>query len=106
MDVLISAAFRLVIAVLELYIIIVFVEVVLSWLMAFDVVNARNRFVNMVRSVTYALTEPALRPIRNLLQRILPNLGGIDLSPIVLLLLIYFVIDLLQGFYVRFAIPS
>ena len=106
MDVLISAAFRLVIAVLELYIIIVFVEVVLSWLMAFDVVNPRNRLVSMVRSVTYALTEPVLRPIRNLLQRILPNLGGIDLSPIVLLLLIYFVIDLLQGFYVRIAIPS
>ena len=106
MDVVISAAFRLVIAVLELYIVIVFVEVVLSWLMAFDVVNPRNRLVNMVRSVTYALTEPVLRPIRNLLQRILPNLGGIDLSPIVLLLLIYFVIDLLQGFYVRIAIAS
>jgi YggT family protein len=78
-------------AVVNIYIFILFVQVVMSWLIAFNVVNTRNRFVFMVADVTYKLTEPALRPIR----RILPNFGGIDVSPIILILLLYFVRDLL-----------
>jgi YggT family protein len=78
-------------AVVNIYIFILFVQVVMSWLIAFNVVNTRNRFVFMVADVTYKLTEPALRPIR----RILPNFGGIDVSPIILILLLYFIRDLL-----------
>jgi YggT family protein len=67
-----------------LVVLIVIVNVVISWLVAFDVINLRNptmyRFVKMLDGVT----EPMLRPIR----RVLPHLGGIDLSPIILLLLL------------------
>ena len=58
----------------------------LSWLIAFNVVNMRNQFVAMVADFLYRITEPALRPIRNLM----PNLGGIDISPIILILIIIF----------------
>jgi YggT family protein len=85
-------------AVINIFIVILLVQVVMSWLIAFNVVNTRNRFVYMVADVAYKITEPALRPIR----RILPNFGGIDLSPIVLILLLYFIRDLLFE-YVLFA---
>jgi YggT family protein len=63
----------------------------MSWLVAFNVLNTRNRFVYQVGDMLYRLTEPALRPIR----RVLPNLGGIDLSPVVLILLLVFIRSLL-----------
>ena len=63
----------------------------LSWLVAFKVVNTQNRFVYMAGDFLHRVTEPALRPIR----RFLPNLGGIDLSPIVLILLLLFAESLL-----------
>ena len=69
-------------AVIQLYIIVVFVTVIMSWLIGFNVVNRRNQFVDMVWRTCLALTEPLLRPIRG----ILPNLGGLDISPIVLLI--------------------
>lgn len=78
--------------VIQIYIFILIVQVVMSWLIAFNVVNTRNRFVYMVADVAYKLTEPALRPIR----RILPNFGGIDLSPVVLILLLGFIQRLLN----------
>jgi len=64
-----------------LYIFVVFATVILSWLIGFNVVNRRNQFVEMVWRFCTAATEPLLRPIR----RMLPNLGGIDISPIILL---------------------
>lgn len=70
---------------------IVILSAVFSWLYAFNVVNPSNQFVGMVGNALYRLTEPALRPIRN----VLPDLGGIDISPIVLLLLIFFLRQLL-----------
>ena len=69
---------------LNLYIYLLVAAAVLSWLMAFNVVNTRNQFVAMTAEFLYRITEPVLRPIRNLL----PNLGGIDVSPVVLILLI------------------
>jgi YggT family protein len=60
---------------------------ILSWLIAFNVVNTRNPVVRMIAELLYRLTEPALRPIRNLL----PNMGGIDISPIILFLIILFI---------------
>jgi YggT family protein len=82
---------KLINAVVNIYIFVLIVQVVMSWLIAFNVVNTRNRFVYMVADVTYKLTNPLLRPIR----RILPNFGGIDVSPVVLILLLYFIRDLL-----------
>ena len=61
---------------------IMIASAIMSWLVAFGVVNMRNQFIRMVVDMLYRLTEPVLRPIR----RILPNLGGVDISPVVLLL--------------------
>ena len=72
---------------LEIFIFIVFAAVIMSWLVAFDVVNRRNPTVAMISDVLYHLTEPALRPIR----RRLPRLGPLDLSPMVLLIIIVFI---------------
>jgi YggT family protein len=83
---------------LRLYMWAVIISVVLSWLVHFGVVNTRNQYVAMIGHFLWRLTEPALRPIR----RILPNLGGIDISPIVLFLVIIFVQDVLVR--IRYAI--
>jgi YggT family protein len=72
---------------LQLYIWLLIAQAVLSWLIAFNVVNTRNQFVSMVWDFLYRITEPALGPIR----RLLPNLGGIDISPVILILLIIFI---------------
>lgn len=76
---------------IELYIWVLIASAVLSWLVAFNVLNTRNRFVYVVGDVLHRLTEPALRPIR----RILPNFGGVDLSPVALILLLVFIRQLL-----------
>ena len=81
------AFFWLIDTVIEIYITVVIVQVVLSWLVAFNVVNTSNRFVYVVGNFLHRATEPALKPIR----RILPNMGGLDISPIVLILGLYFV---------------
>ncbi len=83
---------------LNLYVWILIVSAVLSWLIAFNVVNTRNQFVSTVWDFLHRITEPALRPIRNLL----PNLGGIDISPIILLLLIFFI----QSVITRYIYPN
>jgi YggT family protein len=69
------------------YFYLVFAAVVMSWLIAFNVVNTRNQFVGMVADFLYRISEPALRPIR----RRMPNLGGIDISPIILFFIILFI---------------
>ena len=81
------ALFYLVLQVLKLYTYVVIANVVISWLVAFNVLNTSNRFVYLVLDFTYKLTEPLLWRIR----RCLPNLGAFDISPIILLLLIWFV---------------
>ena len=60
---------------------VVIAGAIMSWLVAFGVVNMRNQFIRMIVDMLYRLTEPMLRPIR----RVLPNLGGVDISPVVLL---------------------
>ena len=82
--------------IIEVYIWILIASAILSWLVAFGVVNTYNRFVAMVGDALYRLTEPALRPIRSFL----PNLGGIDLSPLVLILLLVFARNLLFEYLV------
>ena len=73
--------------IITLYIWILIAAAVLSWLIAFNVVNTRNPIVHSVADFLYRITEPALRPIRSRL----PNLGGIDISPVVLILIIIFI---------------
>ena len=72
---------------LELYIWILIAAAIFSWLVAFNVVNVRNSVVGMIGDFLYRITDPALRPIRNLM----PNLGGIDISPVILILIIIFI---------------
>ncbi|MGI6244812.1 MAG: YggT family protein [Pseudochelatococcus sp.] len=83
--------------VLNLYTYVIIASAILSWLIAFDVVNTRNGFVRSALHFLHQLTEPLLRPIRGLL----PNLGGIDISPVILLLLVFF----LQSFIERYLRP-
>src|SRR5487761_172297 len=71
---------------IEIYIWLLIAQAVLSWLLAFGVVNRYNRGVSVIGDFLYRATEPALRPIRN----ILPSFGGIDISPVVLILLLLF----------------
>ena len=84
--------------VLDLYIWLLIAAAVLSWLVAFNVVNARNQFVAVVGDFLFRITEPVLRPIRNML----PSLGGIDVSPVVLILIIILIKDII----VRYIYPA
>ncbi|MEL0114151.1 MAG: YggT family protein, partial [Rickettsiales bacterium] len=79
-------------AAIGIYIWIILIQVILSWLIAFKVINMSNQFVYMISNTFYRLTEPALQPIR----RFMPNLGGVDISPVILILLLYFVQNLLH----------
>ncbi len=78
---------EVVVAILDIYWWLVVIGAVVSWLIAFGVINTYNRNVARVVDVLYRLTEPALRPIR----RFLPNFGGIDISPVILLLVIWLI---------------
>ncbi len=82
---------------IQIYIWLLIAYVVLSWLVSFNVINTGNRTVYQIGDFLNRITEPALRPIRN----VLPNLGGIDISPIVLILLLYFIRDLVNE-YLRY----
>ena len=86
MNVILVPLLQLLDVVLELYQIVLIVWVVFSWLAAFNVVNTSNGFVRTAMNVLWRLTEPALRPIR----RFVPMISGLDFSPLILLLLIYF----------------
>lgn len=77
--------------VIDIYTWIVIASAIVSWLVAFGVTNLRNQFVRMVVDFLVRVTEPALRPIR----RIMPNLGGVDISPVILLLGLFFLRSLL-----------
>ena len=81
------AIFYFVLQILKLYSYVVIANVIISWLVAFNILNTQNRFVYLVLEFTYRLTDPILNKIR----RFLPNLGALDISPIILLLLIWFI---------------
>ena len=81
------AIFYLALQILKLYSYVVIANVVISWLIAFNILNTSNRFVYSILELTYRLTDPFLNKIR----RFLPNLGAFDISPIILLLLIWFI---------------
>jgi YggT family protein len=75
--------------IISLYIWVVIISAVLSWLVVFDIVNRRNRVVYLIGDSFHRMTEPALRPIR----RVMPDLGGLDISPVVLILGLIFLRD-------------
>ena len=81
------AIFYLALQILKLYSYVAIVNVVVSWLIAFNILNTQNRFVYSILEFSYRLTDPILNKIR----RFLPNLGSLDISPIILLLLIWFI---------------
>ncbi|MDZ5646613.1 YggT family protein [Nitrospirillum sp. BR 11828] len=94
MDPLIRTILELLLVVLNLAWWVLMVSAILSWLVMFGVINTRNRFVATLMDVTYRLTEPLLRPIRN----VVPNLGGVDISFIVLMLIIWALERLIQNY--------
>ena len=83
--------------IITLFIWILIASAILSWLVAFNVVNQRNPIVANIGEFLYRITEPALRPIR----AFLPNLGGIDISPVILILLLLFLQRIIFWVYVR-----
>ena len=93
-----KAVLDIIMMLLSFYTWIIIASAVFSWLYAFNVVNPRNQFFGMIGNSLYQMTEPLLRPIR----RIMPNLGAIDISPIVLLFAIFF----LQRIIVRYGYPN
>ena len=96
------AILDLVLLILQLYTWVIIISAVLSWMIAFNVVNYSNQFVRSVWSTVNALTEPLLRPIRS----VMPNLGAVDISPVILLLgiflleriIVYYVYPLFRNF--------
>ncbi|AWU94802.1 YggT family protein [Azospirillum ramasamyi] len=92
------ALYMLINTILDLFFWILILSAILSWLVAFNVVNTRNRAVYLIGDFLYRITEPVLRPIR----RVLPNMGGLDLSPIVVLLAISFIQNLMAQYWPRF----
>lgn len=85
----------LIITILDIYFWFLIVNVILSWLIAFNVVNRSNRFVATLGEFLYRITEPVLGPIR----RVLPNLGGIDISPLIVIIAIQFLQHLLIRYW-------
>ena len=85
-----KSIFFLVDSVINIYIWLIIINVILSWLVAFNVLNTQNRFVFAILNATHQLTDPVLNKIR----RFIPNLGSIDISPVVLILLLIFIRNL------------
>ena len=88
------SAGQLILKILDIYSAIIIASAIMSWLVAFGVVNVRNQFIRVIVDFLYRITEPVLRPIR----RLLPNLGGIDISPVVALLLIIVIQHLIANY--------
>jgi len=86
MDVIAGPVLELIYRLIDIYVWVLIIGVIMSWLIAFNIINLSNQFVRTVHEVINRLTEPLLRPIR----RILPDLGGVDISPVILILLLYF----------------
>ena len=93
MNVILAPIIEVLMLAINLYVWLVIASAILSWLVAFNVVNTRNQFIYTIGDFLHRITEPALRPIR----RFLPNLGGIDISPVILILVLFFAQRLLQN---------
>lgn len=83
---------------ISIYVWILFASAILSWLVVFNVVNAHNPIVRSIGEFLWRVTEPVLAPLR----RVLPNLGGIDVSPLILIIGLYFIQKLVNEFFLGF----
>ena len=83
--------------VLRLYMWLLIASAIMSWLVSFKVINTGNRAIYVVGNFLYQITEPALKPIRRVVQRILPSLSGVDISPLILIIGIWFIRRILAG---------
>lgn len=92
------AILDVILVVLQIYVWLLIAAAILSWLIAFNVVNTHNQVVAVIGDFLYRITEPVLRPIRS----IMPNLGGLDISPVILILIIFFA----QSVIVRYIYPN
>jgi YggT family protein len=92
------ALLDVILVVLQIYVWLLIASAILSWLIAFNVVNTRNQVVAVIGDFLYRITEPVLRPIRSFM----PNLGGLDISPVILILIIFFI----QSVIVRYIYPN
>lgn len=97
MDVILLPLYHLVDTLIYLYIWMLIISVIMSWLLAFGIINTYNQLVSTVSDFLFRITEPALQSIR----KILPNLGGIDLSPVVLILGLYFIREVLGRLVIK-----
>ncbi|MBN2751326.1 MAG: YggT family protein [Rhodospirillaceae bacterium] len=98
MDIILGPLIMVIQMALSIYVWMIIAQAMMSWLIAFGIINTSNRFVYLVGDFLYRITEPLLRPIRS----VLPNLGGIDLSPVVLLLGIVFLQNVISRIAFRF----
>ncbi len=89
------AVWQLLDTIISIYVFVVIISVVLTWLVQFNVINTSNQLVYMVGDFLYRITEPVLRRIRS----VMPSIGGIDLSPLILLLVLVFVRSLLPELF-------
>ena len=92
------AILDVILVVLQIYVWLLIASAILSWLIAFNVVNTHNQFVATLADFLWRITEPVLRPIRS----VMPNLGGIDISPVIVILLIILIKDII----VRYIYPA
>ncbi|WP_455374175.1 YggT family protein [Limibacillus halophilus] len=99
MDVILGPVIEVLNYAIEIYIYLIIAMAILSWLVSFQVINTRNPIVNRIGEFLYRITEPALRPIR----RIVPSLGGIDISPVILILALILLQRILVRVYVSLA---
>lgn len=99
MDMVLLPLINVILIALRLYLWVIIASAVLSWLVAFNVINSHNQFVYTVGNFLYRVTEPVLRPIRS----VVPVMGGMDLSPVVLILIIYFIQQVLGQIAYRYA---
>ncbi len=91
----IEAVINLIERIIDLYVLVLIINAILSWLIAFNVLNTQNRFVFSVLEFSYKLTDPPL----NYIRKFIPNLGAVDISPVVLILLLMFARNLIFEFF-------
>ena len=86
-----KSIFVLLDSIITIYLWIIIINAILSWLVAFNVLNTQNRFVFSILEFSYKLTDPPL----NYIRRFIPNLGAVDISPVILILILWFIKDLI-----------
>ena len=87
----IEVIIKTIVRIIDLYVLVLIINAILSWLIAFNVLNTQNRFVFSVLEFSYKLTDPPL----NYIRKFIPNLGAVDISPVILILILWLIKDLI-----------